>query len=503
MANRDLTPRELASAFADFVRQIASTARRESPLLDRLAAHLGADPSRLPVTGEQFDTFEAPNLQLALDAYFKVEGRSTDLIGVNVENKRFMAAGLSELVADFEYRPGLTEGPVDYVNYHLAGDEILPCVNHGIYLGRDGDRRFVALVLGPSEMGDPRRQRLHLEVMAAHAEDAPRFIEDVRKLMERLNVYRGQTIMLTPGMWIGQGPSTLVQFQRIPRVERQDVVLPAGVLERIERHTVVFSKRAGELRAAGRSLKRGALLFGLPGTGKTLTVMYLIGQMPGRTVILMTGRGLALIENVARLARQLAPSMVVMEDVDLVAEERTMPGFRGGPVLFELLNEMDGLRDDQDVIFVLTTNRADILEPALAARPGRIDLALELPLPDADGRRRLLELYARGLVLEGVDLDAVVQRTEGATPAYIKELLRKAALSALEAGASGVRQEHFEAALGELAQGGRLAERILGFRPDQPPLGGGPGFPPTAPRPIATGFPAQVVTRSLLKKKKT
>ncbi len=480
--------------FAEFVQSIASAARRDSALLQRLTAHLGADPAQLPVTAEQYDTFDAPNLQVALQAYLKEGDRSAELVGVNVENKRWMAAGLSELVSHSDYRPGLSEGPVDYVTHHLAEGKTLHCVNHGIYLIRDGDRRFVALVMGPSEMGDPRRQRLHLEVMAARAEDAPPLIAELSRLMDRLNVYRGHTILLTPGMWIGPGPSTLVQFQGIPKIASDDVVLPPGVLERVERQTVTFAAHAGELRAAGRSLKRGVLLHGLPGTGKTLTVMYLIGRLEGRTVILMTGRGLTLIENVAKMARQLAPSMVVMEDVDLVAEERTMPGFRAGPFLFELLNEMDGLRDDQDVIFVLTTNRAEILEPALAARPGRIDLVVELPLPDDDGRRRLIELYARGLRLDGVDVSALVMRTEGATPAYIKELLRKSVLRAIEGGSGGVlRPEHVDAALEEMAHGGRLAERILGFRPDSAVPGAHPGPEPPDVAARITGFPMQAV----------
>src|SRR5207247_10449679 len=151
----------------------------------------------------------------------------------------------------------------------------------------------------------------------------------------------------------------------------------------------------------------------------------------------------------AAMGRQLAPSVVVLEHVDHVVQERTTPVFGARQFLFERLNEMDGLRDDQDVIFVLTTNRPDILEPALAARPGRIDLAVELPLPDADGRKRLLDLYSRGLTLDGVDIPALIGRTEGATPAYITELLRKAALHPLEEGGAGtaLRQSHTEPAL--------------------------------------------------------
>jgi AAA+ superfamily predicted ATPase len=137
---------------------------------------------------------------------------------------------------------------------------------------------------------------------------------------------------------------------------------------------------------------------GQPGTGMTLTAMYLAGRMRNRTVVLLTGRQVGLIPRACAMARRLQPSMVILEDVDLIAEarDRQQPGCT--PLLFELLNEMDGLGDDADVIFLLTSNRPDLLEPALAARPGRVDLAVEVPLPDA-GCRRLIELYGHGLTL--------------------------------------------------------------------------------------------------------
>lgn len=489
MADQQLPPDRLGGIFAAFLQQVAAAAAAEvSPLKERINAHLGVDLAQLPIMVQQFDTFDQPNLQVAIDAYLQGPDRSADLVGIDMENKRWMAVGLSELATWSGFpRRALTEGPVDYVNFQLADGQALPCVQFGLYLVRAGEARLVALLLGPSEMGDPRRQKLRLEVASTRKEDAPAFIAEVRELMSARNVYRGQVISLTSApVHVGPGPVTLVEFQSVPQVAREDVVLPAGLLERIDRQTVVFSAHASELLAAGHSLKRGLLLYGLPGTGKTLTVMYLISRLQGRTVILSTGRGLGLVQTIAQIARQLAPSMVVLEDVDLVAEERTMPGFGARPLLFELLNEMDGLHDDQDVIFVLTTNRPDILEPALAARPGRIDLAVELPLPDAAGRRRLLSLYARGLRLDDVDIDALVERTEGATPAYIKELMRRAALQAAEAGAGNtVGREHMQSALEELSEGGRLAERLLGLRPESPGSEVRPGVVAGAP----TGFP--------------
>ena len=98
---------------------------------------------------------------------------------------------------------------------------------------------------------------------------------------------------------------------------------------------------------------------------------------------------------------------------------------------------MDGLGEDADVTFLLTTNRADMLEAALATRPGRVDHAAELPLPDAEARRRLIRLYQGSLVLDLAGPETVISRTEGVTASFLKELLRRAALQAAEDEGSG------------------------------------------------------------------
>ena len=464
----------------------------EGPLLKRLREHLGGEPMRMPVIAEEFERFEQPNLQVAMDAYLERPGRSAELIGLAAENKRAWGIGLSDFVSrgSSPYALRQAEGPVDYVNFHLENDRVLSCVQFGLYLARADGAPLLVFVSGPNDNMGPRGGRLRMEVMAAERATAQRFLTEVTGLMRERNVYRGNVVSLAP-VQFGFGPQSIIQFHRLPAVARDDVVLPPGVLERIERHAIAFSEHAERLVAAGRPIKRGLLLYGAPGTGKTLTVMYLAGRMHGRTLLLTTGRGLGMITAVAQMARILQPATVVVEDVDLIAQERGTPGVQTQPLLFELLNEMDGLRDDVDVLFVLTTNRPDILEPALATRPGRVDLAVPLPLPDADARRKLFALYARGLRLEVADLDRFIARSEGASPAYIKELLRKAALfGAIDGNGAGVRvtDKHLDQAIDELTEGGRLAERIAGFtRP------GDAGPPPGAMGP--SGFPAQAVWR--------
>jgi ATP-dependent 26S proteasome regulatory subunit len=189
----------------------------------------------------------------------------------------------------------------------------------------------------------------------------------------------------------------------------------------------------------------------------------------------------------ADLARDLQPSVMVLEDVDLVAEDRSFgPG--SNPVLFDLLDAMDGAAPDADLLFLLTTNRADLLEPALAARPGRVDVAVEIDVPDADARRRLLELYARGVptTLTASETDDVVERTDGVTASFIKELVRRAVLESLrdEAPLRSVTAAHTSRALDDLLDSAQHVTRSLlgvGNAPEDLPPGGGLGALPPRP----------------------
>jgi len=219
--------------------------------------------------------------------------------------------------------------------------------------------------------------------------------------------------------------------------------------------------------------RKGLLFYGSPGTGKTHTIHYLASQLPNHTTLLVTAEQVGLLDEYFRLARFLQPSMMVIEDVDLIARERTQMFGVGQEVLLnKLLNEMDGLREDADVLFILTTNRPDQIEPALISRPGRIDQAIEFPLPDEEGRAKLAKLYARGLEISQELMDAIVSRTKGVSAAFIKELMRRCAQFQIEFARGDVlEQPSVDAAVEEmLFAGGALNRRLLGGEVSAPQI---------------------------------
>src|SRR3954462_10985821 len=164
------------------------------------------------------------------------------------------------------------------------------------------------------------------------------------------------------------------------------------------------------------------------------------------------------------LARLLQPSMVVIEDVDLIARDRDDMGPCEESMLNKLLNEMDGLKEDADILFILTTNRPEDLEGALAGRPGRIDQAIEVPLPDETGRGKLVRLYGKGLPIEVAVIAESARRSEGTSCAFIKELMRRLAQGSIarDGGNTVISADIDEALDDMLFSGGRLNAQLLG-----------------------------------------
>jgi hypothetical protein len=459
MADSPISPKDFGASFKGFMEQMARQSPAEEPFFrQRLHEHFGADPAKFAIVSEKISDANHANLQLALDAFVSDRGRTFELLGISSEAAAYMGITLAHLISGgggMMHGGGPSEGPVSYTNVALDGDRVLACTQLGLYLVREGDTRL-AIFVARTERGF--RDGIKVEVLAAERATADACLAEIRSAMRKRNVYRGHVVSLSI-----QDQSLHVTFHHLPKIARDQIILPSGLLERVERESVGFAAHADRLRAAGRHLKRGMLLHGSPGTGKTLTAMYLASRMPDRTVLLITGRSMGLLEQACAMARALQPATIILEDVDLIAEERTRQSGGCAPLLFELLNQMDGLADDADILFVLTTNRPDLLEPALAARPGRIDQAVEVPLPDSECRRRLFELYGGGMKVSA-PIAPYVERTAGASAAFIRELLRKAALFAADDGGElDVQARHFDEALHEmLVEGGDLTKSLLG-----------------------------------------
>jgi ATPase family associated with various cellular activities (AAA) len=418
----------------------------------------------LPVVDERWSGYEHVNVQSGLDAWLAEGSRTHRIVGmVGFQHRSFGLADLLTYEPGSPHAHGLRPGNLARVNLPSGPDgEVVACVKCALYLVTDGPHRLAILLRGP----DPESGALacSVQIAASDPDAATRAATEIREQALARNVFRGQVLSFG-GEMFGHG-QTLMQFHRRPELSERELILPPEVLAAVRRQVVEVARHKRQLLAAGQHLKRGVLLYGPPGVGKTHTVRYLTSMLAGTTVIQLTGQALHLISEACQVARALAPSMLIVEDVDLIAEDRgEHPGHH--PMLFQLLNEMDGLAEDADVVFVLTTNRADLLEPALAARPGRVDQAVELTLPDAEARRHLFDLYRGGLIVDTSRLYDVIEQTEGVTASFLKELLRRAALLAAARSpeyadsALAVSADDLDAALAELLDTRNAMTRVV------------------------------------------
>ncbi|HEX4686576.1 MAG TPA: AAA family ATPase [Nocardioides sp.] len=473
--------REFARSYLKFMEWIHSEhfARQDrNPVVALVQDFLGEAGRAHSVVARNLPEFEHVNLQTALNHWLSEDGRTAAVHGIAVP-PHYDRIRLHHLIGG-EGIPPLRLSAPPYVDLANGPGSTLACFVLAALLVNDARGQYVVLIVGQVE----HEQTVVVEIAGLPVEAAQAVHAELDELRNRLNVYRGHVLEVE----VSQMGGISLTFVDLPRPPREDVVLPEIALERIERHALGVAEHREALREAGQHVKRGLLLFGPPGTGKTHTTRYLVGQMSGYTRLLLTGRSLRAIGPAASLGRELQPSVMVLEDVDLVAEDRSF-GPSSNPILFDLLDAMDGAASDADLLFVLTTNRADLLEPALAARPGRVDVAVEIDVPDADARRRLFALYARGVPLELTDddMDDVIERTEGVTASFLKELVRRAVLESLrqQTPLRAVTGAHTERALDDLLDTAQQVTRSLlgvGNSPEDLPAGGGLGsLPPARP----------------------
>ena len=433
-----LAPRPLADA--------------RTPLGDLVQDFLQTDITILPMVTEDLATHRLVDADIALDELNAASASS--VFGVTGGQQREHSS-FQELISSPFLR--FAPGPVDYVSAATGPDTERRVVSFGVRLLTVDGHRVAVLQRGARpEFG---RGSARLEILAADEAGSAALLGALRRLMLERSVLRGQVLSFS-GNEFGPGAAG-VDFLPRPHVPSDEIILPPRVLGDVARHVVGIGKHRDALRAAGRHLKRGVLLYGPPGSGKTLTVRHLLSETPGITAVVLAGDSIRFVTQAAELARAMQPAIVVLEDVDLIAADRSL-SVGPQPLLFAMLDALDGLDGDADVAFVLTTNRVEVLEQALADRPGRIDLAVEIPLPDAAARHRLFTLYAGGIPLSPQAITDAASRADGVTGAFAKELMRRTVLLAAEQGRPPTDFDLATAMDTLLSTRDKLTRRLLG-----------------------------------------
>jgi ATP-dependent Clp protease adapter protein ClpS len=428
---------------------------------DALALHFADIPrDRLVSTSRLFPGHMGADLQAAVDRLFSAS--PLRFFGI-YEEHRYETLTFAALTRDGRNAHAIA--PAQYHEVDVGESAPAKCLNNGLWLCQSDGLRYAVVLSSHREYGYESGIRIEIAVPAGAdgAHFVQRCFSELESAVNAARSYRGKVLSLD-GDPDYRGRSRGVMVHKLPEVERVDVILPEATLKLLDRNVLNFVGSRPQLRRLGQSTRKGILLYGPPGTGKTHTIRYLASNLPGHTTLIITAAQIALLAHYMNLARLLQPAMVVIEDVDLIARDRNEMGPCEESLLNALLNEMDGLKEDADILFILTTNRPEELESALASRPGRIDQAIEVPLPDEAGRSKLVQLYGRGLLLSETIVDEAAQRTKGVSAAFIKELMRRTAQASIarDGGTSVVSGDISEALDDMLFAGGRLNVKLLG-----------------------------------------
>lgn len=314
---------------------------------------------------------------------------------------------------------------------------------------------------------------VHLEVAARRPADASRLFDAIGRRATEESIYRRRTIRVVFSPEVRDSydddestePMDLV-FVRSAPIPEEDIILDDAMRALVDRSVVDFFQRRRQLTQLGLPGKRGVLFYGPPGTGKTYTCKYISQRLADATTLVVTGHALLHMKAVCALAHTLQPALVLLEDVDLVFSHRETNGYN--TVLGEFIDQLDGFGEQDEVIFILTTNALERIETAIKDRPGRVSQCIFFGPPNAALRQRYLARLLAPYEHAGVTLRRVVERTDGVSQAFLKELVFRAVQIATARDAAEqptLTDADLDSALHDMTSGsGRAAHRIIGFR---------------------------------------
>lgn len=242
------------------------------------------------------------------------------------------------------------------------------------------------------------------------------FVDGVMTIARRENFYRGKKIEF----------AGRIQFLKVEDKSWHSIILDRATKRELKANTVEFLRKGNRWPGFGIPQKRGVLLAGQPGTGKTLICKALMAEADGITCIATNAYRLGeahYITDLYEMAEDLSPCIVFIEDIDSIGLNREEYHYQQGPALLSLLNVLDGIEEKHEIVTVATTNNWEALDKAISHRPSRFDRLIELSLPSLEERRQLVSLLCRKIPVDLPTQDYIATRAEGCTQAQLQEIV--------------------------------------------------------------------------------
>lgn len=299
-----------------------------------------------------------------------------------------------------------------FADVHTDHDKAENLLVDGQLLLTKGEDRFIVTI----DTGSGWRASVHMESLAEAEKQCQAFIAGITAMARDKNFYRGKKLEF----------GGRIRFLDVPVRVWESVVLDTAIKADIKANTTAFLGKRELWGEYGIPSKRGIILAGEPGTGKTVICKALMAEAEGITCIVTSAYAAAANDYITELydlAQDLSPSIVFIEDIDLIGEDREESGYSRGPALISLLSVLDGIEEKKQIVTVATTNCLDKLDKALGERPSRFDRVIKLSRPSLQERLELINLICQKIPVNEPERDYLSHRTDGFTPAQVQEIL--------------------------------------------------------------------------------
>ena len=282
------------------------------------------------------------------------------------------------------------------------------CVLDGQFLLEKNNIRLI-IILSASNY-------VQIEAGEKHRRLVKSFIRSIGDFLNKHNFYRGKNLNFNGG----------ISFLNAGQRDWDSVILDPAMKKEIRLNTIGFLKNCAQLGKYGVPPKRGIILAGEPGTGKTIVCKALMSEADNITCIATSAEGMVqggYIPELFSVAQALCPSIIFIEDIDFIGQERHDVLSRRTPPLISLLAEMDGIAEKNAIVTVATSNSFETLDKALSERPSRFDRVFRITRPAYQQRAELVKHISKKIPLSEDVRKYIVEETNGFTPAQIQEVL--------------------------------------------------------------------------------